>query len=89
MKLGAFTIADMKLITLSLSGHIIDLDSVIFVRSTVAQAAKIQGIRVGLGGNVESFFGDDARQILEELQKSKGANTETLLKRTPATPEQK
>ena len=73
----------MTLITLPLSGSIIDLDSVSFI-IRIQNKTGGRGIRIGLGGSeIQIITPVDARRFLEELRKSKQVDVESLLKWIP------
>jgi hypothetical protein len=74
------------LVTLPLSGSIIDLDSVSFVIRIQSKSGS-RGIRIGLGhSELQIVTPDDARRFLEELRESKQVNVENLLKWIRLTP---
>jgi hypothetical protein len=73
----------MNFITLTQSGTIIDLDSVVFVTPRQGGTVPTNGIRIGLAGHEQLLFGDDARQFLADLRNSKQVNVEKLMKWIP------
>jgi hypothetical protein len=71
----------MKLVTLSPSGKIIDLDSVAFVGLTQSNAGN--GIKIIVGGAEETMFGEEAREFLRHFHDLKSADVERLTKWVP------